>query len=173
MSHHHESTAPASVDRVSDVLKWILLAVAVICFALFFWATAVTYERAPPQPEQFVAPDGATVMSASDIVAGKAGFQKADLMDYGSLYGMGSYFGQDYTAFALVRVATLTEENLAQTRFGKAFGTLSGEQQAVVRRRAAGSPRHRSDQGQSHVAAGIGRRNWQVAFGHDREPRKN
>jgi len=26
-------------------------------------------------------------------VSGKAGFQKADLMDYGSLYGMGSYFG--------------------------------------------------------------------------------
>ena len=39
-------------------------------------------------------------MTADDIVAGKAGFQKADLMDYGSLYGMGSYFGQDYTAFA-------------------------------------------------------------------------
>jgi hypothetical protein len=28
------------------------------------------------------------------ILAGKAGFQKADLMDYGSLYGMGSYFGR-------------------------------------------------------------------------------
>jgi nitric oxide reductase large subunit len=53
-------------------------------------------------------------MTADDIIAGKAGFQKADLMDYGSLYGMGSYFGQDYTAFALVRFAKLTEEQLAQ-----------------------------------------------------------
>ena len=33
-------------------------------------------------------------MTDDDIVAGKAGFQKADLMDYGSLYGMGSYFGR-------------------------------------------------------------------------------
>jgi nitric oxide reductase subunit B len=129
----HQSAASASRDAVSDVLKWILLIVAVICFALFFWATAVTYERAPPRPEGFIAADGTPVMSASDVVAGKAGFQKADLMDYGSLYGMGSYFGQDYTAFALVRVAMLTEENLAQTRFGKAFGALSSEQQAVVR----------------------------------------
>ena len=40
-------------------------------------------------------------MTGDDILAGKAGFQKADLMDYGSLYGMGSYFGQDYTAWAL------------------------------------------------------------------------
>ncbi|MDE2473173.1 MAG: hypothetical protein KGL35_31815 [Bradyrhizobium sp.] len=42
-------------------------------------------------------------MTDSDVVAGKAGFQKADLMDYGSLYGMGSYFSQDYTAFGLMR----------------------------------------------------------------------
>src|SRR3954471_557052 len=54
-------------------------------------------------------------------------------MDYGSLYGMGSYFGQDYTAFALVRLATLTEENLAQARFGAAIGSLSAEQQAAIR----------------------------------------
>jgi nitric oxide reductase subunit B len=120
-------------DPVSNVLKWILLAVAVISFVLFFWATAITYERAPPQPERFVGPGGATLLTGDDIVAGKAGFQKADLMDYGSLYGMGSYFGEDYTASALKRLATLTESNLAQTNFGKSFDALSPEQQATVR----------------------------------------
>ena len=55
-------------------------------------------------------------MSAADIVSGKAGFQKADLMDYGSLYGMGSYFGEDYTAAYLVRLATLTEDNIAKAK---------------------------------------------------------
>ena len=35
-------------------------------------------------------------------------------MDYGSLYGMGSYFGQDSTAFGLMQLATLTENTLAQ-----------------------------------------------------------
>ena len=72
-------------------------------------------------------------MTGDDILAGKGGFQKADLMDFGSLYGMGSYFGQDYTAFGLMRLATLTENGLAQTRFGKAFDALSPEQQAAVR----------------------------------------
>jgi hypothetical protein len=33
-------------------------------------------------------------MTDQDIVAGEGGFQKADLMDYGSLYGMGSCFGE-------------------------------------------------------------------------------
>ena len=120
-------------DPVSNVLKWILLAVAVGSFALFAWATVLTYERAAPQPDRYVTAGGTTIMTNDDIFAGKAGFQKADLMDYGSLYGMGSYFGQDYTAFALVRLANLTEENLAQARFGSALGSLSTEQQAAVR----------------------------------------
>jgi nitric oxide reductase subunit B len=37
-------------DPVSNVLKWILLAVAVGSFALFAWATVLTYERAAPNP---------------------------------------------------------------------------------------------------------------------------
>ena len=131
--------APAEIsprfaeDPVSNVLKWVLLAVAIGSFGLFAWATVQTYRQAPPQPDRFVGSAGATLMTGDDIVAGKAGFQKADLMDYGSLYGMGSYFGQDYTAWALVRLATLTENGLAQAQFGKAFDGLPAQQQAAIR----------------------------------------
>lgn len=54
------------------------------------WTTFVTYREAAPLPHQFVAPSGQVMMTRDDIVAGKSGFQQADLMDYGSLYGMGS-----------------------------------------------------------------------------------
>src|ERR1051326_7337030 len=133
MMAYSDNSGDPLQDRVSNVLKWILLAVAAGSFALFAWATVLTYERAAPQPDRFVAADGATLMSADDIVAGKAGFQKADLMDYGSLYGMGSYFGQDYTAFALVRLAKITEEQLAQKRFGSGFDALPADRKAAVR----------------------------------------
>ena len=123
----------ATVDPVSNVLKWILLAVAVVTFAMMAWATVVTYERAPPQPERFTGANGAVLMTADDIFAGKAGFQRADLMDYGSLYGMGSYFGQDYTAGTLVRLAGLTETRIAQAQFGKPFDQLPSDQQAAAR----------------------------------------
>ena len=106
MSQHSDLPVIGTNDPVSNVLKWILLAVAVLSFALLGWATVLTYERAPPQPERFVSAGGAVLMTADDIFAGKAGFQKADLMDYGSLYGMGSYYGQDYTAWTLIRLAT-------------------------------------------------------------------
>src|SRR5690242_8515856 len=88
MGQTTSASTPIASDPVSNVLKWILLAVAVVTFGLMIWATVATYERAPPQPERFLSADGTVLMTADDILDGKAGFQKADLMDYGSLYGM-------------------------------------------------------------------------------------
>ncbi len=122
-----------SEDPVGNVLKWILLAVAVASFAVLGWTTKLTYQAAPPLPDRFLAPDGTVLMSAADLVAGKAGFQRADLMDYGSLYGMGSYFGEDYTAANLVRLARRTQDNIARETTGKTFTALAPEQQYVVR----------------------------------------
>src|ERR1700693_3480666 len=118
---------------VSNVLKWILLIVAVVSFAILGWTTKLTYEAAPPFPDRFVMPSGTVLMTAADIQAGKAGFQKADLMDYGSLYGMGSYFGEDYTAAYLVRLAVLTQENIARASGAKALSELPMEQRASVK----------------------------------------
>ncbi|HXR88888.1 MAG TPA: cbb3-type cytochrome c oxidase subunit I [Steroidobacteraceae bacterium] len=119
-------------DPVSNVLKWVLLAVAVFTFALMGWATVNTYDQSPPLPARLLSASGTLLFSEEDIVAGKGGFQKADLMDYGSLYGMGSYYGEDYTASTLVRLATLTQDRLAHVRFGMAFKELSADQQASV-----------------------------------------
>jgi nitric oxide reductase subunit B len=128
------ATSARSVeDPVANVLKWTLLATALITFAMLGWTTKVTYRSAPPIAAKFVAPDGSTLMTDSDIVAGKGGFQRADLMDYGSLYGMGSYFGEDYTAANLVRLGTLTEGYLAEDRAGKPLSQLAPADQEAVK----------------------------------------
>jgi nitric oxide reductase subunit B len=119
-------------DPVSRVLKWTLLGTAIICFVMIAWATRQTYKDAPMLPDQFVTRDGTVVMSASDIVAGKAGFQEADLMDYGSIYGMGSYFGPDYTARNLVALATETENQLAEATTKTPFSNLAPDDQSRI-----------------------------------------
>jgi len=54
-------------DPVSNVLKWILLVVAIATFAILGWTTKVTYEAAPPLPDRFVSPNGAVLMTAPDF----------------------------------------------------------------------------------------------------------
>jgi nitric oxide reductase subunit B len=132
MTPDAERIDPPVKDPVSDVLKWALLAVAIVTFALLAWATTETYRLAPPRPERFVGPDGSVLMTGDDIAEGKGGFQKADLMDYGSLYGMGSYYGEDYTASILVRLGTAVRENVARTTHDKSFVSLTPEQQAAA-----------------------------------------
>ena len=134
-----KSLSTPSIDRVSDILKWVLLAVAIICFGLLGWATVLTYEKAPPQPQAFTDPAGNVMMTADDIVAGKGGFQKADLMDYGSIYGMGSYFGEDYTASTLVRLGVLTKQSLANSA-ATPPGTKSPGNQSLATTGPAGTP---------------------------------
>lgn len=122
-------------DPINSKLKWTLLIVSILCFIGLIWGTYETYDQAPPLPQQFVTQSGQVVMTADDIVAGKAGFQKADLMDYGSIYGMGSYFGEDYTAEYLVRLGRMIENNIAQKRFGSDFSSLSEGNQYEVRKK--------------------------------------
>src|SRR5271165_4534118 len=119
-------------DPVSNVLKWVLLVVAVGSFAILGWTTDLTYKAAPPFPDRFVTSDGTVLMSAADIEVGKAGFQRADLMDYGSLYGMGSYYGEDYTASILVRLGAASRDNVAVAVYAKPFASLTQDQQAAA-----------------------------------------
>ncbi len=132
MSMTAEAHHPQTEDPVSNVLKWTLLLVAILTFALLGWATVATYRTAPPLPDRLVTSSGTVLMTGDDIVLGKAGFQKADLMDYGSLYGMGSYYGEDYTASTLVRLATETRNAIAETRYGKPFAALAPDEQAAA-----------------------------------------
>ncbi len=121
-------------DKVSKILVWILLMTTVACWIGMAFATRSTYRQAAPLPQKMVSTSGTTVMTRDDIVAGKSGFQKADLMDYGSLYGMGSYFGEDYTAQYLVQLAQETRNNLALAQYGISFKALDADRQSGITR---------------------------------------
>ncbi|GBE09483.1 MAG TPA: nitric oxide reductase [Gammaproteobacteria bacterium] len=120
-------------DRMSSWLKWILFFVGVSTLGALIYGTVLTYRHAPPQPEQIVAPGGEVLFTGRDIVAGKGAFQQADLGDYGSIFGMGTYFGEDWTAKYLVRLGRLTADAIAIPRYGKPYAELGIGPKAVVK----------------------------------------
>ncbi len=120
------------VDVTSKTLILILIIVVLSCWGTMIWATYKTYQLSPPLPQKIVDSHGQILMTQSDIIEGKAGFQKTDLMDYGSLYGMGSYYGEDFTAKYLVALAKQTQDQLAQRQFGQTFEQLSSSQQDII-----------------------------------------
>ena len=121
-------------DSISKVLIWVLIIMSLVCWGGMLWATRQTYQQAAPLPQKFVSASGVQVMGYDDIVDGKSGFQQADLMDYGSLYGMGSYFGEDYTAQYLVQLGKTVQDNLAYARYNVTFSALTEDQQADISR---------------------------------------
>lgn len=137
-----DTTDVITVDPVSNFLKWVLLLTAIVCFLIIIWGTVKTYQLKPPLPLKFVTSAGTILMTEEDIVAGKAGFQRADLMDFGSIYGMGSIFGEDYTALYLVTLGRKTEENIANLKFKKPFQSLSEGEQYVTRKEMQESLQH-------------------------------
>jgi len=126
---HDEAQPNGPLDRL---LRWALFAALAVGVVVLIYGTVAAYQGAPPIPDRVIDPNGATVYTRDDIVAGKAVFQRTDLMDFGSLYGNGAYFGPDWTTDYLDRTSSSLHESKAQARFGATYGSLNPAQRADV-----------------------------------------
>lgn len=122
----------SQTDNTTKTLVIFLLAVIVGCWVTMIWSTYRTYQGAPPIPTILISESGQTIINKEDIIQGKEGFQKADLMDYGSLYGMGSYFGEDYTAKYLVELGQEVMSGVANERHHSSLSALSEAEKFAV-----------------------------------------
>jgi nitric oxide reductase subunit B len=118
-----------SVDRA---LRWALLAVVVAAVAILAYGTIAVYRDQPPIPERVVAPTGQVLYTGDDIRDGKEVFQREDLMDFGSLYGNGAYFGPDWNTDYLIIERDAVRAAQAMARYDRAFASLTAEERASV-----------------------------------------
>ncbi len=80
--------------------RWAITAIVTFVFGfsvLGFLAVRIAADH-PPIPDRVVGPDGKTLFTAKDVMAGQHLFQQYGLMQFGTLFGHGAYLGPDFTA---------------------------------------------------------------------------
>ncbi len=82
--------------------------IAIIMVSALIYYTANLHKEVPPIPQKVVSETGEVLYTYDDVIAGKGYFQEFDLMDWGTLLGMGAYIGPDFsTDFLHNRVESL------------------------------------------------------------------
>lgn len=82
--------------------------VAIIMVSALIYYTANLQKEVPPIPQEVRSETGELLYTYNDVLQGKGYFQQFDLMDWGTLLGMGAYMGPDFsTDFLHYRVEYL------------------------------------------------------------------
>lgn len=107
--------------------------IAIIMVAALIYYSAGLVKEVPPIPEQVVSESGEVLYSYDDIVEGKGYFQQFDLMDYGTLLGMGAYLGPDFTSEFFHKRAEFLYDYYGKEMYGAPMSSLTEEQLGAVK----------------------------------------
>lgn len=119
---------------ISNGLKLLFLFSLFGAMAITLVGGWYTWEAAPPYPETTTDPGGNVLFSKEDIIQGQMVWQKYGLMDNGSVWGHGTYRGNDYTATSLHLIGQDMRDFKAKAQFGKSYAELNADQQAPIDR---------------------------------------
>ncbi len=132
MTAQRARPAPASESGIDRMLRWGLVATLLVVVSVLIYGTVAVHRERPPIPNQVVAPDGSVVYTKDTIVSGKGVFQRTDLMDFGSLYGNGAYFGPDWGTDYLHREGQSMRDYYARQRFGSPYDGVGAADRAAI-----------------------------------------
>jgi nitric oxide reductase subunit B len=117
------------IDRV---LRTTLVATLAGASALLAYGATAVQQAAPPIPDRVVVAAGPVLYTRFDVLAGKDVFQRTHLMDLGSLYGNGSYFGPDWGTDHLDRLASGMRDRYARLVHQLSYASLSPADHAAI-----------------------------------------
>jgi len=109
---------------------------AIACFVLalggILLGGLIANRDAPPYPGSVIGPDGETIFTKADIIAGQDVFQRYGLMDHGSIWGHGSQRGMEFSAVTLHKIGETVRDRVSQEEYGRPYDQLSEEERDVV-----------------------------------------
>ena len=101
--------------------------------AILIYYTANLVKEVPPIAKVVTSQSGEVLYTYDDVVQGKGYFQQFDLMDYGTMLGMGAYMGPDFSTEFMHKRAEFLYDYFAKQKFGKFTTNLSKTELAVVK----------------------------------------
>ena len=113
----------------------IFIAIFVFSFAILGWVGTEIFRQAPPIPREVVTTEGQVLIAAEEISNGQNVWQAMGGMESGSIWGLGSYVGPDWSADYLHREALFILNDWSHKDFSNDYDNLASEQKAVLRQR--------------------------------------
>ncbi len=107
--------------------------IAIIMVSILIYYTATLQKEVPPIPQEVVSDSGAVLYTYNDVVEGKGYFQEFDLIDWGTLLGMGAYMGPDFSADFMHKRAEYLYNFYGQQLYGKPASELTDMERAAVK----------------------------------------
>lgn len=111
---------------------WII---AIFMVTILIYYTANLQKEVPPIPQKVISVSGETLYTYDDVVAGKGYFQQFDLMDWGTLLGMGAYMGPDFSTEFLHHRAEFLYDFYAREMYGRGNDSITEIERGAVKER--------------------------------------
>ncbi|MFN8206561.1 MAG: cbb3-type cytochrome c oxidase subunit I [Bacteroidales bacterium] len=111
---------------------WII---AIIMVSMLIYYTANLQKEVPPIPQQVKSVSGELLYTYDDVIEGKGYFQQFDLMDWGTMLGMGAYMGPDFSTDFLHYRAEFLYDYYGRELYGKPNKDLSDIERGAVKER--------------------------------------
>lgn len=107
--------------------------IAIIMVSLLVVYAANLQKEVPPIAGTTVSAEGALLYTYDDVVEGKGYFQEFDLMDWGTLLGMGSYMGPDFSTDFMHKRAEYLYDYYGKQFYDKPASALSDMERGAVK----------------------------------------
>ncbi len=109
--------------------------IAIFMVAALIYFTANLQKEVPPIPKEVKSESGEVLYTYDDVVEGKGYFQEFDLMDWGTMLGMGAYMGPDFTTEFFHHRAEYLYDYYGQQMYGKPAAKLTDIERGAVKER--------------------------------------
>jgi nitric oxide reductase subunit B len=109
--------------------------IAIIMVAALIYFTANLQKEVPPIAKVVKSASGEVLYTYEDVVEGKGYFQEFDLMDWGTMLGMGAYMGPDFTTDFFHHRAEFLYDYYGKELYGKTGKELTDVERGAVKAR--------------------------------------